>query len=129
MVAERIAAYVLALVCVFQTLRPFWIIKPHCWQRIDVQIGWLRVQARNDADSVCFEEWADEQNAYASAMRMPLLHSWQKKPKRLTICISDSGCITAWLDGTSHAWSISNDEKANFDQNLMEIYGKSDPSD
>jgi len=123
MIVERTAAYVLAVACVFQTLRPSWTIKPHCWRSIDVQIGWLRVQARNDADSVCFDELAAEQKACASATRMSLLHSWQKEPKRLKVCINDSGCITAWLDGTSHAWLISKDKKDLFDESVMGIYG------
>ena len=95
MILERTAAYVLAVVCVFQTLLPSWTIKPHCCWSIDVQIGRLRMQARNEADS---------------ATRMPLRHSWQKESKRLMICINDSDCLTAWLDGASHAWMISKDE-------------------
>jgi hypothetical protein len=104
MILERTAAYVLAVACVFQMLRPSWNVKPYCWRSIDVQIERLRVQARNDADSVCFEELAAEQRTCASATRTPLLHSWQKEPKRLKICINGSGCITAWLDATSDAW-------------------------
>ena len=92
---ERTAAYVLAVACVFQTLLPSWTIKPHRWRSIDLQIGRLRMQVTNEADSVTW---------------MPLLHSWQKEPKRLKICINDSGCITAWLDGASHTWMISKDE-------------------
>jgi hypothetical protein len=95
MILERTAAYVLAVAGVFQTLLPSWTIKPHCWRSIDVQIGRLHMQARNEADS---------------ATRMPLLHGWQKEPKRLEICINDSNCITAWLDGASHTWMISKDE-------------------
>ena len=121
MILERTAAYVLAVVCFFQTLLPSWTINPHCWRSIDVQIGRLRMQARNEVDSSCFEELAAEQKACASATRIPL-HSWQK-PKRLKICINDSDCITAWLDGTSHAWMISKDKKDLFDESLMEIYG------
>jgi hypothetical protein len=123
MIVERTVAYVLVVACVFQMLLPSWTIKPHRWRSIDVQIGWLRVQARNDADSVCFEELVAEQKASASATRMPLLHSWQKEPKTLEICINDSSCITAWLDGTSHTWFISRGKKDNFDESLMGIYG------
>jgi hypothetical protein len=100
MILEQTAAYVLVVVCVFQTLLPSWTITPHCWRSIDVQIGRLRMQARDDADS---------------ATRMPLLRSWQKEPKRLQICINDSGCITAWLDRASYAWIISTDESEKFD--------------
>jgi hypothetical protein len=100
MFLERTAAYVLAVACVLQTLHPSWATKPHRWRSIDVQIGRLRVQARNNAGSVCFEE-------LAPAQRMPLLHSWQKEPKKLRICINDSSCMTAWVDGTTHAWLIS----------------------
>jgi hypothetical protein len=100
MYLERTAAYVLAAACVLQTLHPSWATKPHRWRSIDVQIGRLRVQARNNAGSVCFE-------GLAPAQRMPLLHSWQKESKKLRICINDSSCMTAWVDGTSHAWLIS----------------------
>ena len=100
MVLERTAAYVLAAACVLQALHPSWATKPHRWRSIDVQIGRLRVQARNNDGSVRFE-------GLAPAQRMPLLHSWQKESKKLRICINDSGCMTAWVDGTSHAWRIS----------------------
>jgi hypothetical protein len=110
MIVERTAAYLLAVACVFQMLRPSGSVKPHYWRSIDVQIGSLRMQATNDADSVRFEELADKQKSCASDTRMPLLDSWQKEPKGLLICINDSGCITAWSDGTSPAC-------------LMEIYG------
>jgi hypothetical protein len=123
MIVERTAAYVLAVGCVFQTLHPSLTIKPHCWRSIDLEIGSLRVQARNDADSVCFEGLAAEQKACAWATRMPPLHSRPKEPKMLRICINDSGCITTWLDGTSHAWLISKDKKDLFDESLMGIYG------
>jgi hypothetical protein len=111
MILERTAAYILAIVCVFQTLLPSWTIKPHCWRSIDVQIGRLRVQARNDAASACFDELAVEQKARASAARMPLLRSRPEEPKRLKICMNDGNCLTAWLDGSSHAWVIFNDER------------------
>jgi hypothetical protein len=95
MILERTAAYVLAVACVFQALLPAWTIKPHCWRSIELQIGGLRMQARNESDSTLW---------------MPLPHCWHKDPKRLKICINDSGCITAWSDGASHAWVISKDE-------------------
>jgi hypothetical protein len=123
MIVERTAAYLLAVACVFQMLHPSGTIKSHHWRSIDVQIGWLRVQAGNAADSVCFEELVAEQKACPSATRTPLPHSWQKEPKTLNICINDSGCITAWLDGTTDAWLISRDKKDNSDESLMGIYG------
>jgi hypothetical protein len=107
MILERTAAYVLAVACVFQTLRPSWTSKPHTLHRIDVQIGRLRVQARNDTASFSF---AAEQKSCASIALMPLLPSWQKRPKRLKICINNSTCLTAWLDRTSYAWLIPRDE-------------------
>ena len=100
MVLERTAAYVLAAACVLQTLYPSLAAKPHRWRSVDVQIGSLRVQARNNAGSICFE-------GLAPACRMPLLHSGQKESKKLRICIDDSGCMTAWVDGSSHGWLIS----------------------
>jgi hypothetical protein len=103
MFLERTAAYVLAAACVLQTLHSSWATKPHRWRSIDVQIGRLRVQARNNAGSVCFE-------GIAPAQRMPLLHSWQTESKKLRICINDSSCMTAWVDGTSRAWLISEGE-------------------
>ena len=103
MFLERTAAYVLAAACILQTLLPSSAMKPHCWRSIDVQIGRLRVQARNNAGSVCFE-------GFAPAQMMPLLHSWEKEPKKLRICINDSSCMTAWVDGTSHTWLISEGE-------------------
>jgi hypothetical protein len=110
MILEQTAANVLAVVCIFQTLLPAWTVKPHCWRSIDVQVGRLRMQARNDADSVCMDELAAQQKACASASRLRLLHSRQNEPERLKICINNGDCITAWLDGASPAWVISRDE-------------------
>lgn len=115
MIVERAAACVLVVVCVLQMLRPSRTIKPRHWQSIDVRVGRLRVQARNDADSIRFGELGSEQKAFTSAARMPLLHSWQKEPKGLRICIYNSSCITAWSDETSHAWFVSTDERDSFD--------------
>jgi hypothetical protein len=106
MILERTAAYVLAVACVFQTLHPSGTIHPHGRRSIDVHIGRLRVQARNDASWLYIEEWAPEQKACMPATR-PLLHSWQKQARRVKICINDSSCLTAWSDGTSHVWLIS----------------------
>jgi hypothetical protein len=100
MISERTAAYVLAVVCFFQTLHPSWTIKAHCRRSIDVQIGWLRVQARNNAASDCYQESGGEQ----------IPHIWEKEPRRLKICIHDRGCLTAWSDGTAHAWLLSKDK-------------------
>ena len=100
MVLERTAAYVLAAACLLQTLHPSRATKPHGWRSIDVQIGRLRVQARNNAGSVCFE-------GLAPAPKMPFLHGWEKERKKLRICINDGSCMIAWVDGTSHAWLIS----------------------
>ena len=94
MVLERVAAYVLAAACVLQTLHPSWATKPHRWRSIDVQIGRLRVKARNNAGALCFEGFAPA----------------QKERKKLRICINDSSCMIAWVDGTSHAWLISEGE-------------------
>ena len=123
MILERTAAYVLAVAGVFQTLLPSWTIKPHCWRSIDVQVGRLHMQARNDADSACLENLAAEEKACTSAIGMPRTHSWQKEPKQLKICINDNDCVTAWSDGTSYAWLISKDKKDNFDESLMGTYG------
>ena len=112
MFVERAAAYLLVVVCVFQMLRPSRTLKPHYWRSIDVRIGQLHVQARNDADPIGFEELAAEQKA----TRMPQLRSWHKEPKGLRICINDSSCITAWSDETSHACFISKNKKGSFDQ-------------
>ena len=119
---ERTAAYVLVVAGVFQTLLPPWAIKPHCWRSIDVQVGRLHMQARNDADLACLEKLAAEEKACRSAMGMPRPHSWQKEPKKLKICINNNGCVTAWLNGTSHAWLISKDGKEPIDEGLMGIY-------
>jgi hypothetical protein len=109
MIVERAAAYVLAFACILQALHPSGTIKPHGVRNIDLQIGRLRVQARNGAGSISFAERATAQNSSASSHAMPLIHSWGKESERLRICINDSGCLTAWLDRTSHAWSISRD--------------------
>jgi hypothetical protein len=110
MILERTAAYVLAVACVFQALRPSWTSKPHSLPRIVLQIGRLRVQATNDTGSVSFAEPAAEQKSCASITLTPLLPGWQKQSKRLRICIDDNSCLTAWVDRTSYAWSISRGE-------------------
>lgn len=60
MIPERAAAYVLAIVCVFQALRPSWTIRPQCRRSIDVRMGWLRMQVTNHPVPVCFEGVARE---------------------------------------------------------------------
>jgi hypothetical protein len=119
MILERAAAYVLALACIFQTLHPSWFIKLDCWQTIDVRIGRFRVDLRNDDSSVCFEKRSAEQKACTTTTRMPPVHGWPKSPKRLTICMSDNGCMTAWMDGTLYAWSISKSRKSLFEESLI----------
>jgi hypothetical protein len=104
MILERTAAYVLAVACVFQTLHPSGTIRPHGRRSIDVQIGRLRVKARNDAHWLYVEERAPGQ---ADCAPRPLLHGWQKQARRLKICINDGSCLTAWSDGTSHVWLLS----------------------
>lgn len=125
MILERSAAYVLAVVCLFQALRPSWTITSQCWRSIDIRIGWLRVHAWNDGDSVCFEGLAGEkeQGVSSSESRISPLRGRLRDPKRLRICVSDSGCMTAWLDGTSHCWSISKDREDNFAERLMDLDG------
>ena len=55
MIPERSAAYVLAVVCIFQALRPSRMIHPQGWRSVDIRIGRLRLRATNYAASVCFE--------------------------------------------------------------------------
>lgn len=105
MILERAAAYVLAAVCVFQAVRPSWTITPQTWRSIDLRIGWLRMQARNGDDSVCFE--GRPAGACSSERPISLPRGRRRNLKRLRICVSDSECVTAWLDETSHGWSIS----------------------
>ena len=47
----------------------------------------------------------------------------QRDLKRLRICMSDSGCITAWLDETSHGWSISKGIEADFEKSVIDLDG------
>jgi hypothetical protein len=121
MILERAAAYVLAVVCVFQAVHPSWTIRPQCWRSVDLQMGWLRLQARNGADSVCFEGGAGKkvERACSSEGRIALLPNRPRNLKRLMICMTDSGCMTTWLDGTSYGWSISKDKEDYFDKGLI----------
>lgn len=125
MILERAAAYVLAVVFLFQPLRPSWTITSQCWRSIDIRLGWLRVQARDSVDSVCFERLAGEKElgASSSERRTSLRCSRLKDPKRLRICLGDSGCMTASWDGISHWWSISNDREDNFEESSMGLDG------
>jgi hypothetical protein len=111
MIPERAAAYVLAVVCVFQALRPSTMINAQYWRSIDIRIGWLRVQARNCSDSAYFDGLAGkkDESSCSSEGRISLLHIRPSHHRRLTICMSDTGCMTAWLDGISHVWPISKD--------------------
>ena len=125
MILERTAAYVLAVVCVFQAYRPSWTIRPQCWRSIDVRMGWLRVQGWSGADSVCSEGATGEREeaACSSGRRISLLQNRPRDLKRLMICMSDSGCMTAWLDGTSYGWSLFKDRKDNFEKSLIGLNG------
>jgi hypothetical protein len=121
MILERAAMYVLAIVFAFQAASPSWTITSQCWRSIDVRIGWLRVQASNCVHSICFEAPAGEkeEGVFSSQRRISLLRGRPRDPERLRICLNDSGCMTAWLDGISHCWSISSDREDNFDESLV----------
>ena len=110
MILERGAAYLLAVVCLFQALHPSRMIRPQSWRSIDVRIGGLRVQATNGTDSICFERPTGEreESICSAERRISLLHSRPSHPKRLRICMNDRGCITVWLDG----WSISKSDNS-----------------
>jgi len=125
MILERAAAYVLAVVFLFQPLRPSWTITSQCWRSINIHIGWLRVQARNGVNSVCFEQLAGEkeQRASSSERRTLMRRDRVRDFKRLRICLDDSGCMTAWWDGISHWWSVSNDREDNFEESSMGLDG------
>ncbi len=118
MIAERAAAYLLALVCVFQALHPS-RISPQSWQSIDLRIGWLRMQARNGADPLCFEGWPG--GACSSQRPISLPPGRQRNLKGLRICMTKCGCMTAWMDRSSHEWSISKSVGANFEKNLIDL--------
>lgn len=121
MILERAAPYVLAVVCIFQAIHPSWTIRPQSWRSIDLRIGRLRMQARNGAYSVCFER--RPAGACSSERPILLLRGGQRDLKRLRICMSDSGCITAWLDETSHGWSISKGIEADFEKSVIDLDG------
>src|ERR1700744_348208 len=108
MVPDRMAAYVLAVACVFQTL-PHGAPQTRCWRNVDLRIGRFRVQAKAGVDSVCFEGSGSAQGVCASPQHIPLLHTPQNEPRRLKVCVNDSSCMTAWIDPASHAWLISKD--------------------
>lgn len=111
MIPERAAAYVLAVVCVFQLLHPSRMINAQGWRRVDIRIGRLRVQATNYADSICFEGWAGKKEEGPCSLEGAtlILRDRPSGLKKLSICMSDSGCMTAWLDKTLHGWSVSKD--------------------
>jgi len=120
MILERAAAYVLALVCIFQAVRPSLTIRPQCWRSIDLRIGWFRIQLRNP-DSVSFERLPA--GACSSQRPISLLSSRQRDLKSLRICMSDSGCMTAWLGDTSHGWSISKGMGDGFEKKWISLDG------
>jgi hypothetical protein len=112
MIPERAAVYVLAVVCVFfQALRPSRMISAQHWRSVDVRIGWLRVQARNCADSVYFEQSIQgrDEAPCLSEGRISLLRSQPSHHRRLSICMNDGGCMTAWMHETAHDWSMFKD--------------------
>ena len=115
MILERAAAYVLALVCIFQAVLPSWTIRPQCWRSIDLRIGSLRIQGRKHLDSDFFAR-RPAAGAGRSERPISLLSGRQRNLKRLRICNGDSGCMTAWLDDTSHGWSISKGMEDNFEK-------------
>ena len=118
MILERAAAYVLALVCIFQAVLPSWAIRPQCWRSIDLRIGSLRIQARNP-DSDFFAR--RPARAGSSERPISLLRGRQSDLKRLRICMGDSGCMTAWVDDTSHGWSISKGMGDNFEKKWLSL--------
>jgi hypothetical protein len=120
MILERAAAYVLAVVCVFQAVRPSWTTRPQ-WRNIDLRIGWLQMEARNGADSICFER--QPSRACPSDMSISPLRGGQRDLKRLKICMNDGECMTVWLDETPHGWSISKGTEDNFEKSLIDLDG------
>ena len=114
MIPERAAAYVLAVVCAFLALHPSRGINAQGWRSIDIRIGRLSVQATNNADSVCSERLVGkkEEGLCSSKRAILLLHGGPTDLKTLSICIGDSGCMTAWLDGSQTAgWSPKTDRE------------------
>jgi hypothetical protein len=79
------------------------------------------MQARNDADSVCFER--QPAGACPSERPISLLRGRQRDLKGLRICMSDRECMTAWLDETPRGWSISKNMEDNFEKNLIDLDG------
>jgi hypothetical protein len=105
MILERTAAYVLAVVCVFQTLCPSVTIRPEFCRSIDIQIGRLRMQANNEAAAFYFDGPARKggQNVWLLEKRkISMSHGQSRDPKRLSISVGDSGWLLVWLDWDSH---------------------------
>jgi hypothetical protein len=121
MILERAAAYVLAVVCILQAVCPSRTIRPQYWRSIDLRIGRLRMQARNGADSVCFER--PPAGACSPERPISLLRVRQRDLTKLRICMSESGCMTAWLDETSHGWSISKGIEDGFAKSVIDLGG------
>jgi hypothetical protein len=105
MIPERAAAYALAVVCAFQAIHPSRRINAQGWRSIDIRIGRLSVQATNNADSACSGRLVEkkEEGFCSSKRSILLLHGGPTDLKILNICIRDSGCMTAWLDGSQMA--------------------------
>ena len=125
MIAERAATCLLALVCVFQALSPL-PISPQSWQSIDLRIGWFRMQAKNGADSLCFR--ASPGGACSSQRSISLPPVRQRDLEGLSICITKCDCMTAWVDRSSHEWSISRSAGANFERNVIDLDGRGIPN-
>ena len=79
------------------------------------------MQAKNGADSVCFEEWPGK--ASSPQRLIWLLPGRHRDLKGLRICMSESGCMTVWVYGTSHGWSISKSVRANFEKSTIDLDG------
>jgi hypothetical protein len=103
MILERIAAYVLAVVCIFQALRPSLVITPQCCRSIDIRIGWLRVRADNQPNPIFFgEQVGKKQGMWSSEeQKISLLRGGLRTSKSLRLYRSDSGWMMIWLDGDS----------------------------
>ena len=78
------------------------------------------MQGWRGADAVCFEGAAAEkkQAACSSETRISAMRNRPGDLKGLMICLSDSGCMTAWLDGSSYGWSLSKKKKDRFRKSL-----------
>lgn len=97
MIFERAAASVLVVACLLQAFRPSRMITSQSWRSIDIRIGWFQVQATNGADSV------RPAGYFSARTHISLVLDRRTDIKRLRICMSDGGCMTARLDATTAA--------------------------